>query len=152
MRRYLYAFILLICGVLPCFSQGESPIRWQVTVKMTSADSGVATFKARISDGWHLYGFKLPEGGPKSTVIDMSQSTGISFTGELKPDRAPIKVHDTMFDLDLTWWDSDIAFRRPFKVTDAAKARLAGKITYMGCNDETCSPPKTQAFDKKIGK
>ena len=151
-RKYLYALVMCVCGILPCLGQDDAPIRWQVSVKMTSVTQGVAVFKARIAPGWHLYGFNLPAGGPKSTEIDMSQSTGIRFTAALKPDRTPVKVHDSMFDLDLSWWDSDIAFRRPFVVTDAAKAALKGKISYMGCNDETCSPPKTQSFDKKIGK
>ncbi|MDE5688644.1 MAG: protein-disulfide reductase DsbD N-terminal domain-containing protein [Paramuribaculum sp.] len=150
MRRIIFLIFITFCAVFPAFSQNPDPIRWQVTVKMTSATEGTAVFKARITPGWHLYGLKLPQGGPKATVIDASASTGIKFRGELKADRQPLKVHDSMFDLDLTWWDADIAFRRSFKVTDPANARIAGTINYMGCNDQTCSPPKSQTFDKKI--
>ncbi len=150
MRRILLALLLVSCGILSGFCQDEAPVKWQVSVKMTSADKGIVTFKARILPGWHLYGMDLPAGGPKATVIDMSGSTGVEFTSALKPDRAPVKVHDEMFNLDLSWWDSDIAFRREFKVKKHGDARIAGKISYMSCNDETCSPPKTQAFDKII--
>lgn len=150
MRRIISLFLITVCAFFAAFSQNPDPIRWQVTVKMTSATEGTAVFKARITPGWHLYGLSLPQGGPKATVIDASLSKGVKFTSELKADRQPLKVHDAMFDLDLTWWDSDIAFRRNFKVTDPANASIAGTIKYMGCNDQTCSPPKSQTFDKKI--
>lgn len=150
MKRVLFTLIL-VCGcILSAYSQTEAPVKWQVTVKMDSADKGTVIFKARLLPGWHLYGMNLPEGGPKATAIDMGASSGVEFTSSLKADRAPIKVHDSMFDLDLTWWNSDIAFRRTFKVTKPGDARIAGKISFMSCNDETCSPPKTQAFDKII--
>lgn len=152
MRRLLLSLLLISCGFVAglCQAPGEAPVKWQVTVKMNGAEKGTVVFKARVQSGWHLYGMNLPKGGPKSTEIDMSESTGVEFTTPLKPDRAPLKVHDDMFGLDLTWWDSDIAFRRDFKVKNKANARIAGKISYMSCNNETCSPPKTQSFDKII--
>ena len=57
-----------------------------------------------------------------------------------------------MFGIDLNWWDSDIVIRRKFTVTDPSDARIAGKITYMGCNDQTCSPPSDFKFDKPVPK
>ncbi|MDE5837420.1 MAG: hypothetical protein K2K52_08200 [Paramuribaculum sp.] len=152
MRRLILSLLLLSCGFVAglCQAPGESPVKWQVTVKMNGTDKGTVIFKARILSGWHLYGMNLPEGGPKSTVIDMKESSGVEFTSPLKPDRAPVKVHDDMFGLDLTWWDSDISFRRDFKVKKKGDARIAGKISFMSCNNETCSPPKTQPFDKII--
>ncbi|MDE6049684.1 MAG: protein-disulfide reductase DsbD N-terminal domain-containing protein [Paramuribaculum sp.] len=149
MRKILLALFLITCS-LSGFCQNEAPVKWQVSVKMNGTDKGTVIFKARVLPGWHLYGMNLPEGGPKATVIDMTGSTGVEFTTPLKSDRTPVKVHDSMFDLDLTWWDSDIAFRRDFKVKKPGDARIAGKISYMSCNDQTCSPPKTQAFDKII--
>ena len=150
MRRIFFTLLALIAVSLAASAQSAPAVTWQVTAKMTSATEGVAVFKARIAPGWHLYGLELPKGGPKPTVIDAGASAGIEWTGALVPDRQPVKTHDKMFDIDLTWWDSDIAFRRKFKVTDPANARVAGTITYMGCNDETCLPPANVKFDKKI--
>lgn len=131
-------------------TESEAPIRWQVTVKMVSATEGVATFKARLQPGWHLYALEMPKNGPKATVINVDESTGVEWVTPLTPDRDPLTVRDAMFGVDLQWWDTDIALRRRFKVTDKATARVAGKITYMGCNDQTCLPPTTQSFSKKV--
>lgn len=148
--RCLGIVILLLFTQSGAAQTGEEPIKWQVTVKMTSEKEGIATFKAIISSGWHLYGMKIPEQGPKPTVIDVSQSKGVTFIGDFVPDRAPVRIHDKMFDIDLTWWDSDIAIRRKFKVEDSKSAVISGKITYMGCNDMTCSPPQTYTFSKTL--
>ncbi len=153
MQRISFTLIaLLMLTFFSAAQESAAPVKWQVTAKMTSPTEGVAIFKARLEPGWHLYGLEMPKGGPKATVINTDESTGIEFTDALTPDRAPLKVHDSMFNLDLSWWDKDITFRRKFKVTDAANAKVAGTITFMGCNDMTCSPPTTQQFSKKVTK
>lgn len=152
MQRFLlsiFALAIIVFGV-KAQTNAEAPIRWQITVKMLSATEGTATFKARLQPGWHLYGLQMPKNGPKATVINTDESTGIEWVTPLTPDREPLTVHDAMFGVDLQWWDTDIALRRRFKVTDKAAARVAGKITYMGCNDQTCLPPATQEFNKKV--
>lgn len=151
MKRIVCSIVITLLSVIILSAQeADAPIKWQVTVKMNSVNEGTVTFKARIQKGWHLYGMKLPAGGPKSTMIDLSESTGVSFIGDLTPDRAPVKVHDKMFDMDLNWWDADIAIRRKFKLDDAKSAKISGKITYMGCNDQTCSPPEVFNFSKTL--
>lgn len=150
MQRISLTLITLLMLTFFSSAQDTAPVKWQITAKLTSPTEGVAIFKARLEPGWHLYGLEMPKGGPKATVINMDESTGVEFTDTLTPDRAPLQVHDGMFNLDLNWWDKDIAFRRKFKVTDPANAKIAGTITYMGCNDMTCSPPTTQKFSKKV--
>lgn len=150
MQRISMTLIALLMLTFFSSAQDAAPVKWQVTVKLTSPTEGVAIFKARLEPGWHLYGLEMPQGGPKATVINTDESTGVEFTGALTPDRAPLKVHDSMFNLDLSWWDKDIAFRRKFKVTNPSNACIAGTITFMGCNDMTCSPPSAQKFSKKV--
>lgn len=152
MNRLFVMVFGLMLSLVALAQAPEAPVRWQVTVRMTSATEGTAVFKARLQPGWHLYGMQLPQGGPKPTVIDLAASKGVKFTSPLKPDREPLTVHDKMFGIDLNWWDSDIVIRRKFTVTDPSDARIAGKITYMGCNDQTCSPPSDFKFDKPVPK
>lgn len=122
----------------------QQPVRWRTIIKTTGADTGTVTFKALVTPGWHLYGLDIPEGGPKATAFDLSGSTGIRFTGAVTPARAAAEVADPLFGMTLSWWDSNIDFTVPFKVTDPAKARLSAKITYMTCDGNTCRPPTTE--------
>lgn len=86
----------------------------------------------------------------KPTVFDLSESTGVEFTGKITPAFKPVEVEDKMFGMKLNWWDRTVTFTCAFKVTDPAKARIRGKITYMACNNQTCMPPQVEAFSKTV--
>lgn len=151
LRLTITLLILIVAGAITASAQGPGkPIRWSVNVKMTSATAGELIVRATVDDGWHLYGTSLPKGGPKPTVIDFAASKGVKFTSEFTPSVAPVKVHDSMFDVDLTWWKSTVVFRRSFKVTDSKNAKIEGSVTFMGCNDQTCLPPSTEKFSKPV--
>lgn len=132
-------------------AQAQNAIRWRTTVKMTNEKEGVVTVRALVEPGWHLYGTQLPKGGPKPTVLDFSASKGVKFIGDFKPSQKPETKHDDMFGITLNYWSQNVLFTRRFKLTGAkTDALISGKITYMGCNDATCLPPKTESFTVKI--
>lgn len=111
-------------------------------VKMTDKTNGIVTVKASIGDGWHLYGTDLPSSsGPKPTVIDLSASTGVQWTGNLQPSTEPIKKKDEIFGVTLTWWTHEVTFTRKFKLIKAEGAKINANISFMGCNGATCLPP-----------
>ncbi len=157
MRRNLIPFsfvsffvtMLMVLFVSPCgLSQGQpaqSPIRWRMIVKMTSPTEGTVTVKALLSDGWHLYGFDMPKGGPKPTTFDFSESTGIKLVGEPEPSVKPVMKDDKQFGEKLSQWESNVTFVQRFKLTGKGGVVKLG-IRYMGCNDATCMPPRTENF------
>lgn len=150
MKRIFVVILGLIIGLAVANAQAPAPINWRITVKMTSATEGVVNLRAVINDGWHLYGTTMPEGGPKATSFSFNGSQGVKFVGTPTPSVKPVKMHDVMFDTDVTYWEGRVLFTQKFKVTDASNAVIKGNVQYMGCNDETCSPPKTQQFTLKI--
>lgn len=145
----LLLFITTICLSVTA-QNSASPASWRMSVKMTSETEGVATIKAIITPGWHLYGTTLPKGGPKPTTFNFAGSKGVEFISDLTVSQAPKKVHDAIFNLDLNWWDTDVTFRRKFRVTNPADAQISATVNYMGCNDETCAPPTTKTLTKPI--
>ena len=138
---FLIASLFLSLSVFA--SDGTAPVRWRTFVTC-DGDNGILTFRALVSSGWHLYGLELPTGGPKPTVFDLSGSVGVKFEDSVKPQREASKVEDPLFGMTLNWWDSNVEFTVPFKVTEPGNARIDCKITYMACNGETCMPPKTE--------
>lgn len=143
-KKYLILFLAIIAGIA---AMAQTPaVRWRTRVAMQNATEGTVTFRALIAPSWHLYGLTLPEGGPRPTHFDLSGSTGIEFTGAVRPERAPLSVTDPMFDMTLTWWDANVAFTVPFRVTDAAHAVVKAKIEFMACDGNTCLPPKTESI------
>lgn len=152
LRHLLYlCFIIAFTSVTALPANAQNAIRWRTTVKMTSEKEGILTVRALVGEGWHLYGTSLPKGGPKATVLDFSGSKGIKFKGDFVPSVKPVSKLDPMFGITLSWWNTNVTFTRRFKLTDKkADAVINGKITYMGCNDETCLPPKSESFVLKI--
>lgn len=151
--KYLLTAILFVTFAFSVQGQSQQkPVSWRISVKMTSKTEGIVTVKATPVQGWHFYGTTLPAGGPKPTSLDFSKSTGVKFLGKTVETPKPKSVHDDMFDLTLTWWDTTARFTRKFKVTDPAKAKVACDVTYMACNDQTCSMPETVSLTKQIQK
>lgn len=131
--------------ILVTVAAAQTPaVRWRTTVKMTSPTEGTVTVRALIGQGWHLYGFELPDGGPKPTVFDFLKSRGVEFTGDVKPSVKPVSAVDPLFRKTLEWWDANVAFSRSFKVTDRAAAHIGLSIRYMACDGNQCMPPKTE--------
>lgn len=148
----LYSIILsLMMFAFGANAQMLEPIVWSSTIKMTSNNEGVMTFKASIDDGWHLYSFDLPENGPNATKISFNETSGIELLGEIVPSRQPIDTVDLVFNIRVGWWDADVEFSQKFKVIDEGKYDISGEIYFQACNGETCIAPTTETFDFKEG-
>lgn len=148
----LYTIILsLMSFAFGANAQMLEPIVWSSTIKMTSNNEGVMTFKASIDDGWHLYSFDLPENGPNATKISFEKTSGIELLGDIVPSRQPIDTVDLVFNIRVGWWDTDVEFSQKFKVLEEGKYDIAGEIYFQACNGETCIAPTTETFDFKEG-
>ena len=123
---------------------GGAAVKWRTSVSMKSPTEGTVTVRAIIPEGWHIYGMHMPEGGPKATSLDFAGSTGVEFAGQTKAEPAPTKGRDEAFGEELEWWEGRVAFTRRFRVTDAAKARINLKATYMSCSGTNCLPPRSE--------
>lgn len=144
MKRILLMFFAVVLGVVAMSAQ--EPIRWRMSVKMTSDTEGVVTLRAIVDEGWHLYGTLLPENGPKPTVFNFTGSAGVKFSGNLIPSRKPVTVEDKMFEMTLSWWDTNVEFTRHFTVEKKEGAKIVANVQFMACNDQNCMPPKTQTL------
>ncbi len=136
--------------VLPLLSsaQIEEPIRWSQKIDMTSTTEGTMVFSATIDRGWHMYGLKLPDDGPRPTKFSFDKLEGVELVGDIMPSRAPHEQVDMIFHLKLSWWDADVNFIQKFKITSSDKAyTITGKVNFQGCDDSRCIPPQNHAFE-----
>lgn len=150
-RIYL---LIIVCGLLafcvPAHAQSSSKVKWTMTVEALSDGEGLVTVKAVPGIGWHLYGSRLPQGGPKPTTIDFGESTGVELIGELIASPQPTEVYDPLFDMNITLWEKSVTFTQRVKIIDPAKALIAASITFMACNDVNCTPPTTITLTQKF--
>lgn len=144
-KRVSFILLSAIFFAVSAWAIGDdNPVRWRSFVKTAPDGTGSVTLKALIAPGWHLYDLDIPEGGPKATSFDFSDSKGVEFTGKIKPARSPLSVNDPLFGMTLSWWDANIKFTVPFKITDKSSATIDCKISFMSCDGNSCRPPKTE--------
>lgn len=148
MQRLSLAILSILFFCLTVSSQ--SPVVWKTSVVMTDDTHGVFTAEAQLQDGWHMYGFEIDQGDPVPLSIDLSQSAGIAFQGQIKASIQPIVAYDEMFRLKLEWWVGNVAFSQEFKVVDKDLAIIVGTIKYMACDGVSCMPPKKENISLKI--
>lgn len=147
----------LILAVLVTFVsmtlKGEivRPVQWASSLTMTSDTEGYVEFKAEISKGWHMYALQLPEGGPRPTSFVFNTVEGAEFIDDIAPSRAPIEKVDMIFHLKLGWWDTDVSFRRNFRLTGKGGCKIDGYVEFQGCNNESCIPPTKEPFELTYG-
>ena len=146
-RRFLLIFALMVIGASCAFAQIFDPVKWKSAIKMTDATNGVVTFTATVDAGWHVYGTQLPAGGPEPTSVQWNNQ-GVKLVGGLTPSKAAHKQHDETFDMDLSWWTGSVTLSQKFTVT-AKEYKIEGSIRYMACDDENCTPPKSESFSFK---
>lgn len=152
MKKSIITLFIVMLAAIGATAQITQPIRWTQEAKMTSANEGKLTFSVAVDEGWHLYGFNLPEGGPNPTEIKLDAIPGVEWLGDIVPSRSPITKVDMVFHLKLSWWDSDVQFTQAFRLTGGATgATLSGTVRYQGCNDSSCIPPTKEAFSVTVG-
>lgn len=150
MNKLTITISVLILSIFSLSSQIQNPITWSSDIVMTSQNEGKVVFNVTIEPGWHLYGFNLPEGGPKSTQIIFDEINGVEYIGDLKASKAPIEKFDEMFNLTLSWWDSDLTIEQTFIFTDKVSHIISGKIEFQGCNDQSCIAPQKEIFSLNV--
>lgn len=151
MRRIFTSAVLLLatfCTAL--YAQMVDPIQWSHSIEKSSDTEGKLLFSATMEKGWHFYGMQLPDGGPNPTEFVFDQKEGIEF-GEPTPSVKATVAMDEVFELELSWWESDVTFTVSYKVTDETKVnKISGYVLFQGCNDEMCIAPTKVSFSYKI--
>lgn len=137
----------MVIAASSAFAQIFDPVKWKSAIKMTDATNGVVTFTATVDAGWHVYGTQLPSGGPEPTSVQWNNQ-GVKLVGGLTPSKAAHKQHDETFDMDLSWWTGSVTLSQKFTVT-TKEYKIEGSIRYMACDDENCTPPKSESFSFK---
>lgn len=130
------------------------PVKWFAVAERVSPTKAKVTVKAIIQDGWHIYGFDMPDGGPMATGIEFSLPKGVKPDGKLKPSRQASRKFDVLFDSEVEFWTGkEIVFTQYLKLEGAKAGDAVGlkcTVSFMGCNDDTCLPPKSVILDVNI--
>ena len=151
MNKLIVLLNILLFSVFGIAAQIQTPITWSGAIEMNSSSEGKIILNVSIEKGWHLYGFNLPDGGPSSTKVSFDKVDGVELIGSLNANVKPIEKYDSMFKLNLSWWDSNVRLEQLFRITDNKSHKLSATIEYQGCNDLTCIKPPKEVISLQLG-
>ncbi len=144
MKRLLNLLILtLVCAI----SHAQpNPVKATVEQREVNGHPDLIelVFTFAIDKGWHVYG---PEndGGPIAMTFNAEKLEGAKKEGNLTLSPAPKRVHDELFDCEVTFVESSAKAIQRLRLTGGAW-KVEGYLQYGACNDENCMPPTNVEF------
>lgn len=142
-NKTFFCLIATVC-TLTLQAQIVDPVQWTFDAQ-SHGDTLDMQFTANIVNGWHLYGTDLPSGGPQPTIFTFTTTEQADLVGDIVAERTPHSQYDPTFDMQLNWFSGTITFHQK-AVVRAADYSIAGHVTFMACDDRTCTPPTEVEF------
>lgn len=151
--------VLLFLGAVTGHAQFRPQARahWTTTVDSLSPVSGRIRWTADIESGWHIYGMTMPKNvidmlSPQVTEFIITPAEGFELVGPTAAVPAAHIMHDDALGLDIPVFDGRVVFTQEFRLTGSTRfVRTDGKIVYMACTDEACTPPVRESFKLVFG-
>jgi thiol:disulfide interchange protein DsbD len=126
------------------------PVTWDFSYEKKGENQYEAVITATIEKGSHIYSIDIPEGGPIPTSFHFDTTADYSLNGVPWEAVQPEELMDEAFGFKIKSFSDKAEFRQ--KVTGkVASFKVTGTVTYMACNNVTCSPPKDVEFEISIG-
>ena len=138
MRRLSLFLIVLTVSCLSAFAQMFEPVKWKFSTKTIDQSTVELVFSATIDRGWHLYGMKLPDGGPTPTQFVFEGKRGATFEGAVVAKGKLIEEYDKIFEMKLGYYNSSAVFSQKIKFDPERGYKVDGYIKFQSCNDEAC--------------
>ncbi|HND87642.1 MAG TPA: protein-disulfide reductase DsbD family protein, partial [Saprospiraceae bacterium] len=134
---YIRNSLLWFLAIFPSFLVlAQNPVKWAFSAKDAGNCQVDLIFTGTIDEGWYTYSqFLESEDGPVATAITFAPSSTYKLVGKAKEGGDIIKVHDKVFDMNLTKFKHKAILTQRIEVKDPSKP-VAGYITFMTCNDE----------------
>ncbi len=145
-KTIILTYLFALIGILPMWAQMQEPVKFQTELKKISDTEAELVFNATIDAGWHLYSTDLPEDGPVSATINFDKLEGAELVGKLTPQGKVIEHFDSMFEMNLRYFEHKGTFVQKVKFTGGAYT-LKGYLQYGACNDVNCLPPTDVNFN-----
>lgn len=148
-----HAIVGLIFVILVSLSAHAAidPTSWSLSptkVNMASGDTVVVKLKAKIDEGWHIYGLKdyisADGGGPQKTEITMDGKTFSLLSQRIKTSK-PLAVFDSSFEVNVEKFKHDAEFTLPITcLRSLAPGTYTATIVvyFQTCTSKNCLPPK----------
>lgn len=125
----------------------KHPATWSFGATVREGTHVDVELTAHLEEGWHLYATELPSDlGPIPTTFRFTASEAYEPVGAIA-EPAPKEEYDENFAMVVRHHSGAPVFTLPIARRTAGAFQVEGELEFMVCNDKTCLPPETVAFN-----
>ena len=96
-----------------------------------------------------MYSMDIPDGGPIPTSFRFDTVAAYRLSGKTYEVTKPVEVMDDAFGFKIKSFSTKAEFRQKIVAVESSFS-VKGAVSFMACNNATCSPPKDAEFDIAI--
>ena len=134
MKKILASILLLWVSM----AWTQEPVKWLHNVVQIDSVTYEIQHRANIDANWHLYSqFSNPEGAIPTEFLYDTTSNTLSLVGDVNESES-ITAFDTVFEMNLTYFETSAQFSQRLRFEDPTTDRIAGEINYQACDDKLC--------------
>jgi DsbC/DsbD-like thiol-disulfide interchange protein len=144
---FLAVIVVLLLSAVCASAQGDK-VEWSAKVPgkvLNPSEKVFLALTAKISEGWHIYSFTQPPGGPSTSQVTLPTVQPFKTSGPIVAP-PPHKVYDSNFEMETESYEGTVDFSLPIAVQSNApsgKQNVAVDVRFQTCSETTCLPPKT---------
>jgi len=150
LRQFQVWSTLSLCFSLTAAAQAPiQPVQWKGSIaakaRIEPGHKATIDIAGNIQEGWHVYGLDQVAGGPTPLHAALEPNEIVQTAGAITSS-APVKKHDSSFDLDTQVYSNSFTLHVPVQVKEhpaAGKQALSVSVHYQACSDKVCLPPRT---------
>lgn len=147
-RAFLLISFSFLC--IAGFPQIFNPVTWDFSHEKISETEYDLIFTAVIEEGSHIYSLDIPEGGPIPTSFEINSSEVYTTEGEVYEVTEPEDLFDEAFGMRIKSFSDSAEFRQRIR-SQQQSFTVTGTLSYMVCNNVSCSPPQDVEFEIQVG-
>lgn len=121
-------------------------VKWNFSAKKMADKTYEIHLTPTVEPPWHIYSQSSPEGGVLPTTISFNKNPVVIIEGKTKEIGKIISKYEEVFDVTVKYLEGRVDFVQKVKLRRKVKTNISGKIQYMACNAEQCTPPQEVSF------
>jgi len=149
------ARFLAFCAAViasPLYAINLNPVQWSLHAEQEKVPPGstvVLRLHAEIAEGYHLYSFTTPAGGPIKTTATVKANPDIKELRVYQP--KPDRHLDPTLKVPVETFHSGVDFLVSGELAKSVgDTTVTASVRYQACSDEICVPPVTKTATTSI--
>ncbi|HTU48659.1 MAG TPA: protein-disulfide reductase DsbD N-terminal domain-containing protein [Bryobacteraceae bacterium] len=140
--------VFFVAAIGPLYASRLNPVSWSLEAEQQEVSPGstvMLRLHAQIADGYHLYSFTTPSGGPIKTGAWLPSSPDIKGVRVYQPN--PDRHQDPNLNVPVETFRSGVDFLLSLALANNASAGdkvVTASVRYQACSDQICLPPVTK--------